>query len=102
MPSPVGHALGGVLVGLGALPKRDARFVRDVGICAVAACLPDIDFAWGRHAMETHSIGATVLAGIVALAVMRRPDLATACALAWFSHVVFDWLGSDDYPPLGV
>ena len=23
-------------------------------------------------------------------------------ALAWSSHIVFDWLGSDDTPPLGV
>src|SRR5262245_5866153 len=25
--------------------------------CTVAACLPDIDFFWGRHNMETHSLG---------------------------------------------
>jgi hypothetical protein len=102
MPSPVGHALGGVLVGLGLLPRQAATLVRDVAICAAAACLPDIDFAWGRHAMETHSIGAAALAGMAAWVLTRRGDLAVAFALAWLSHVLFDWLGSDDSPPLGV
>jgi hypothetical protein len=102
MPSPVGHALGGVLVGLGALPKRDRTLIRDLTICAAAACMPDADFAWGRHAMETHSVGAAAIAGLAVFAVTRRADLAVVCALAWLSHVLFDWLGSDDYPPLGV
>jgi hypothetical protein len=35
-------------------------------------------------------------------AATRRRDLAVACALAWLSHVLFDWLGSDDFPPIGV
>jgi membrane-bound metal-dependent hydrolase YbcI (DUF457 family) len=90
------------LVGLGALPSRDGLLLRDLGICALAACLPDADFLWGRHAMETHSIGAAGLAGIAVLAFTRRRDLALACTIAWLSHVLFDWLGSDDYPPLGV
>jgi membrane-bound metal-dependent hydrolase YbcI (DUF457 family) len=102
MPSPWGHALGGLFVGLGALPRRDRTILRDLSICAVAACLPDADFLWGRHAMETHSIGAAVLAGVAVLAFTRRRDLAIACAIAWLSHVLFDWLGSDDFPPLGV
>ena len=32
----------------------------------------------------------------------QRPWFALAVGLAWFSHPVFDWLGSDDTPPLGV
>jgi hypothetical protein len=87
---------------LGALPRRDRTLLRDLAVCAAVACLPDADFAWGRHAMESHSIGAAGLAGLATFAVTRRLDLAVACALAWFSHLFFDWLGSDDYPPLGV
>jgi len=102
MPSPVGHALGGLLAGLGALPDRDGAFARDLGICLAVACLPDLDFVWGRHNMETHSVGAALLAGLVLFALTRRWDLAGACSLAWLSHVLFDWLGSDDFPPLGV
>ncbi len=119
MPSPIGHALGGVIVGL-ASDGRDRSFLT---VCAVAACLPDLDFLWGRHNMETHSLGCAVMVGGLAWAwgrsgpkrrhvrddkpspVSRRlfgARLGFACALAVASHVLFDWLGSDDTPPLGV
>ncbi len=64
--------------------------------------LPDIDFAWGGHNRETHSLGAAVLAGLVVFAWKRNARLAAAVTLSWASHVLFDWLGSDDTPPLGV
>lgn len=72
--------------------------------CAVVACLPDLDFLWGRHNMETHSLGAAVIAGVATLALTRGrdPRLALAVFVAWASHVLFDWLGSDTTPPLGV
>jgi hypothetical protein len=65
---------------------------------------PDLDFLWGRHNMETHSLGAALAAGAVALAVTRGRDLrlVLAVTLAWASHVLLDWLGSDTVPPLGV
>ncbi len=72
---------------------------------AVAGCLPDLDFLWGRHSMETHSLGAALLAGLLAW-LWRGGRIgwrgALAIVVAWASHVVFDWLGSDDTPPLGV
>src|SRR5262245_25247407 len=54
--------------------------------------------------METHSLGAAILAGLsVYLGTRgRSPRLALIVALAWASHVLFDWLGSDTTPPLGV
>jgi hypothetical protein len=69
-----------------------------------AAVLPDIDFLWGRHNMETHSLGAAVLAGLAVLAWTRGRDvrLAVLVVAAWASHVLFDWLGSDTTPPIGV
>jgi membrane-bound metal-dependent hydrolase YbcI (DUF457 family) len=71
-------------------------------LCAVAGALPDIDFAWSGHNRETHSLGAAIIAGLVVFAWKRNPRLAIAVTLAWASHVLFDWLGSDDTPPLGV
>lgn len=54
--------------------------------------------------MESHSLGAAVMAGLLALLLTRgrEPRLAVAVTLAWASHVLFDWLGSDTTPPLGV
>jgi len=104
MPSPVGHALGGLVVGWVLAPKGpDPPAVRHfVLLSVVAACLPDIDFGWGRHNMETHSVGFALVIGLAALAWSRSLRLAVACALSIGTHVLFDWLGSDDFPPLGV
>ena len=71
-------------------------------MCAVAGVAPDIDFLWGGHNRQTHSLGAAMIAGLVVLAWKRDTRLAMAVTLSWGSHVLFDWLGSDDTPPLGV
>ncbi len=113
MPSPVGHALGGVIAGLLCEARRDdrGRGLRAARAAlasplvvagAIAAVLPDVDFLWGRHNMETHSLGAAVAAAVVAWAWRRQARLALTVGLAWASHVLFDWLGSDDTAPLGV
>ena len=137
MPSPVGHALGGLIVALVLAPppqpheghepnanegyrgheirrlkfrvqhalhglRLPPRWWPVVGWCAVAACLPDLDFAWGRHNMETHSGGFALMLGAATLVQQRSARAALACALAVSTHVLFDWLGSDDVAPLGV
>jgi membrane-bound metal-dependent hydrolase YbcI (DUF457 family) len=110
MPSPIGHAVGGLIVALAMARSAGAHQTHQtrpthrtyLTICAVAACLPDVDFLWGRHSMETHSVGFAVIVGLLALGWWRSTGLAVACALAVGSHVLFDWLGSDDTPPLGV
>lgn len=95
MPSPIGHVLGGLIVGQVLAPSATV-------ICAVAAVAPDVDFLWGRHSMETHSAGAALLVGAAVFAWKRDARLAAAVTLAWASHIFFDWLGSDDTPPIGV
>jgi membrane-bound metal-dependent hydrolase YbcI (DUF457 family) len=111
MPSPIGHALGGVIaafaVGRVFLARGHGSWsieARALGLVALAACLPDIDFLWGRHNMETHSLGFALIVGAVALAYTRGRVVwfPLACTLAVVSHVLFDWLGSDDAQPLGV
>ena len=117
MPSPIGHALGGLIVALALAPheghedhdghegnkESKLRVLRGLGVwAAAAACLPDIDFLWGRHNMETHSIGFAVLVGLAMFAWRRDMLLSIVCALAVSTHVLFDWLGSDDAAPIGV
>jgi len=114
MPTPVGHALGGLIVGLLAAPRASGHGLPSGGgrvqrhersfltLCAITACLPDLDFGWGRHNLETHSIGFAILVGLAVLAWRRSAHLALACTAAVGTHVLFDWLGSDDFPPLGV
>jgi membrane-bound metal-dependent hydrolase YbcI (DUF457 family) len=107
MPSPVGHALGGAIVSLAMAPKGLGSWGLGLGknaftLVMLAAVLPDIDFAWGGHNRQTHSLGATIIAGLAVWAWKRSPRLAVAVTLSWASHVLFDWLGSDDTPPLGV
>ncbi|HUQ89626.1 MAG TPA: metal-dependent hydrolase [Vicinamibacterales bacterium] len=87
--------MGGLIVGEVLAPSA-------LVMCAVAGVLPDIDFAWGGHNRETHSLGAALIAGVIVLAWKRSPRLAIAVTLSWSTHVLFDWLGSDDTPPLGV
>lgn len=108
MPSPVGHALGALAVGWaasGPVPRR-TLVSRSLWIAAFGLA-PDLDLLVGRHSMETHSVGAAMLAGLVAacfrwpLASTRWRIFLTAC-LAWMTHPLLDALGADTSPPLGV
>jgi membrane-bound metal-dependent hydrolase YbcI (DUF457 family) len=127
MPSPVGHALGGLIFGwCAASPakvaparpgtggegaaQRLAAALRAVAThpwtlgFAVLGAAADADFALGIHSRQTHSVGATVVVGLAAAAWGGRLDLrrGLACGLAYGSHVLFDWLGSDTAPPIGI
>lgn len=101
MPSPLGHALGGAAVGLvaGRLHPTSWRVPVALG---VIACLPDLDLIAGQHSGMTHSVGFAALAGVVAYLGSRSGRFALAAAAAYGSHVLFDWLGLDTAPPLGV
>jgi inner membrane protein len=107
MPSPIGHALGGIAVGTLVASRPGWRMV---AACAVAAALPDVDFLLPlQHRGPTHSAGATALVFAASLAVLAmtsvradRVRMAAAVALAFGSHIVLDWLGADSSAPRGV
>ncbi len=99
MPSPVGHALGGIAAAWGVLPRRD---LAGTAIIAAFALAPDLDLLAGEHRGISHSVGAVVVAGLAAAIISRRPRWGLAIALAWASHVVLDWLSHDTRPPAGV
>jgi hypothetical protein len=136
MPTPVGHALGGLAFGwliAGAGPtaaagvggesavgqvRRQLRHSwRRAVVFAVFGAFADIDLLFHAHSTYTHSVGAAMLAGLVAFVVaLARDDgargggarvraaaiIALACGAAYGSHVLLDWLGVDNSPPLGV
>ena len=126
MPSPLGHALAGIAAGwlvAGRLaPGLHATLfvpgsIRRLGLAAsyevsgvameaaalgLAGAAPDLDLLAGTHSTYTHSIGAVAIVYAVAFWFTKRPRVALACAAAWASHLVLDWLGSDSSPPIGI
>jgi len=125
MPSPLGHALGGIAASWAAdlLPGprawrtagRDASFFKRAGgaltlICAGLAASPDADLFLSSHRTVTHSVTALALVTIIAAGVTgwvtRRRGLATrvalTCGAAYASHLFLDWLAIDANPPFGL
>ena len=122
MPSPIGHALGGVaaawLVDLipGGRVSRSARasasWFKRAGngltvVCAALAIAPDLDLLLGGHRMMTHSVGAVIIVGLVAAAIAaysERPILRVAfmCAAAYGTHPLLDLLAVDRFWPYGL
>jgi LexA-binding, inner membrane-associated putative hydrolase len=110
MPTPLGHALGGIAAGwltVASVSRRGHRLVPGC-VLAAAGAAPDLDLILGIHRGPAHSVGAAVIAGAIAWGVARAKGVpsparwALAIALAWSSHVLLDWLGSDTTPPIGI
>ena len=67
MPTPVGHALGGLATAwFGDAAARKPLPDRRVAVtCAIVAMLPDLDILVGSHRSYSHSVGALVIAGVL-------------------------------------
>ena len=122
MPSPIGHALAGVLTAWIAdvipgqrawrSPPPTASWLDRAGdgltiACAALAAAPDIDLLFAGHRTVTHSLGAVMLVGVVVglmAARSGRPALRIAlmCAAAYASHLLLDWMAVDQTFPLGL
>ena len=103
MPSPIGHAIAGVIAGsLVSLPSQVRA--RRIATYAAAGMAADLDLLVGAHSGPSHGIGAALIVGIVSWLVARPRDAVLACAiaLAYASHTLLDWLGSDSSPPIGI
>jgi inner membrane protein len=112
MPSPVGHALGGVAAGwllepehTASAPGRSRIRLETLGFAALGIAA-DLDLLVGSHRGATHSVGAVMVVGLVAWLALRRRSRrarwAIACGGAFGSHVLLDWLGSDTSAPFGL
>ena len=104
MPSPLGHALGGIAAGWAvARTPRTRQDWRKYGLLfAALAMFPDSDLLLQVHRGPTHSIAAALLAGLAIFAVVRDARLSLAAACAYATHPLLDWLGADTSWPRGV
>lgn len=112
MPSPVGHALGGLALGWlasgGHRIQRPGPIVAAVLFAGLGA-VPDVDIlVEGTHRLYTHSVAAVAfVAGLAALVPGRpfglsRARFVLACTLAYGSHLLLDWMGDDRSIPIGI
>ena len=117
MPTPIGHALGGIAVGYvvaacrGSSSDDRSQFVipwtgfgSSVLSLSIIAVLPDIDLLFGLHRGLTHSVTAALIIGVV-YGLCQQADrfgVGICAFLAYGSHLVFDWCGVDTGPPSGV
>jgi len=106
MPSPIGHALGGALAGgllAGRAPAHAKPWWHDAAVFGALGLAADLDFLIGQHSRYTHSLGAVLIVGTLALAMKRsQTRWAVAAAAAYASHILLDALGNDTTPPIGV
>jgi inner membrane protein len=114
MPSPAGHALAAVAAGWivrgTSVPSRSGPYGwREAAAFAALGIAPDLDLLAGVHSGPTHGLGVAVLAaaaawlpGIARASQGSRIGLAIACALAYASHTLLDWLGTDSSAPIGI
>jgi membrane-bound metal-dependent hydrolase YbcI (DUF457 family) len=114
MPSPIGHVLAGLTIGIAAEPRsapapRTSKPRLLPLASALVAALPDADLLVpGFHRAATHSLGMTALVIIVTMVVTRQVTgtvwwrLALVLGAAHASHVGMDWLGVDPSRPSGI
>jgi inner membrane protein len=107
----VGHALGGIAAGWlvrGApvsAPSGWRAWWRDVFVYVVLGLLPDVDLLFGAHSGPTHGLGVALLIVLLVWATKRAGDtqgFALSCGIAYGSHTLLDWLGTDTSAPVGI
>ena len=109
MPSPLGHALGGIAAGVAvgrSSGPADSSGRARIAVFAVLGAAADLDLLFGTHSTYSHSIGAVgAIAVLAAVFLMRQPGrwtLVAALAAAYASHLALDWFNTDYASPVGI
>jgi membrane-bound metal-dependent hydrolase YbcI (DUF457 family) len=108
MPSPVGHAIGGLVAAfvVDSCARRPKLTMPVLLASAAIAVAPDLDILAGSHRTYTHSIGGVAIVALVVWSILRLrvASLAAVAVLtaAYASHLLLDWLSKDTSPPSGL
>jgi inner membrane protein len=108
MPSPVGHALGGLIAAfaVNALARRPGLTLSLLAAAGAISVAPDLDLLVGSHRTYSHSVGGVVLVFVMCWLLLgaRVSRLAAAAALtaAYASHIALDWMSKDTSAPSGL
>jgi membrane-bound metal-dependent hydrolase YbcI (DUF457 family) len=109
MPTPVGHALGGLMAAfLANATARQPGLPPHVLLASMAVAIaPDLDILAGQHRSYTHSVGALAVVGLTSWLVLHRrrtnaSAISAVLTAAYGSHLVMDWLGKDTARPAGL
>jgi membrane-bound metal-dependent hydrolase YbcI (DUF457 family) len=108
MPSPVGHALGGLVAAfvVDSFARRPTLTLPLLAASAAMAVAPDLDILAGSHRTYSHSIGGVLIVGVACWVVLRTrvssPMAAAAVTAAYASHLPLDWLSKDTSLPSGL
>lgn len=120
MPSPVAHALAGAVFGLCVHRKEIPKMTwwslsgifeksyfsvlrgKNLFLFGCLGVLPDSDFLFGVHSTVTHSIGAVVFLFVFVALMSGKMYFSIACAFAYGSHLLLDWVGGDVTAPYGI
>jgi len=115
MPSPIGHGLAGLAIGLALEPAEPesarsttTRLSKFAILGAAFAALPDADLFFQMHRGVSHSVGATALLMIIVAGVTRwvtgrvQWRWVALAGAAHASHIAMDWMGVDPYAPPGL
>jgi inner membrane protein len=107
MPSPIAHGIAGVLAGRLVDPSPGHK-TNWIAVYAAAGMAADLDLLVGAHSGPSHGVGAAVIVGFAIWLILRRAQLrergrlALAVTMAYASHTLLDWLGTDSSPPIGI
>lgn len=108
MPSPVGHALGGLVAAfvVNSFARRPRLTLPILAASAALSVAPDLDLLAFSHRTYTHSIGAVALVGVASWLFLRARHSNAAAAgvltAAYASHLVLDLLSKDTARPSGL
>jgi inner membrane protein len=107
MPSPIAHGIAGAVAGW-TIDAPASGSLRRVALYTSMGMAADLDLLVGAHSGPTHGLGAAAIVGVVTWLILRRRGSSagtrTACAtaIAYASHTLLDWLGTDSSAPIGI